>query len=509
MRRFAVLLAGIALLVPLVAVPAGPASAATSSLSVTVIGRDGHIGSGDVTAIRLADGWHYGVRGGHTVRLPAGRYDVFTDVFTKGDQSDTLSARRITVSGATKLTIDARHGHRVRATLSPAAPNGYQHTFLMSLCDTGLILGSAGFYTVSDALYVVGSGLRGIEFAFASIWEPIDKPGAAFLATARYRGGVPSGVSRTFRQSALATIAIRARTGPQTGTVQLGLQGYSADECVEENLQLFATGRLPLAVSAHVSAGSWSVAEDGQDYLAGRARTYRSGHRYRLTLNRAAWGPGGDLPFTSAWDRRLQVNTARMFTDPELRASAGARITFTLSGAGRTILHKTGAGEGTMLDPVLPGAGWYTLVASATRRPDHTLPAGMLSTRSSLRLHFYASPASGYQVRGYLTRFSPHGLDAANRATAGSHTTVHLLPQRGKPTDGSVRQLPDSVHRVRAWASTDGGRTWHRLSVRHTASGWSAVVHNPQSGYVSLRSTVTDTHGSASTTQVIRAYAVR
>ncbi|WAX57478.1 hypothetical protein M6B22_01620 [Jatrophihabitans cynanchi] len=45
--------------------------------------------------------------------------------------------------------------------------------------------------------------------------------------------------------------------------------------------------------------------------------------------------------------------------------------------------------------------------------------------------------------------------------------------------------------------------------MRHAASGWSAVVHNPQSGYVSLRSTVTDTHGSASTTQVIRAYAVR
>jgi hypothetical protein len=339
MRRFAVLLAGIALLVPLVAVPAGPASAATSSLTVTLIGRDGHVGSGDVTAIRLADGWHYGVRGGHTVRLPAGRYDVFTDVFTKGDRSDTLSARRITVSGATKLTIDARHGRRVRATLNPATPSDSSQFFQMSLCDSAVLLGDVAYSAHSDALYVIGSGQRSFEFAYASVWESNDPetPGVSFLASARYLGGIPNGASRTFRESALATLTVDARSGPESGTAQLSLIGYSADECVQQNLNLVAAGELPATFTARVSAGSWSIAEQAHNYIAGQPRSYRAGHHYRITLNRAAWGPGGELPYTSAWDRRLQVNTAKMFTDPELRASAGARITITRSGAGRTI----------------------------------------------------------------------------------------------------------------------------------------------------------------------------
>ena len=166
------------------------------------------------------------------------------------------------------------------------------------------------------------------------------------------------------------------------------------------------------------------------------------------------------------------------------------------------------ADDGT-LNPVLHAAGWYTLLEQATRHPDHRLPPGTLSTKASLRLRFYANPATSHLVRAYLTRVRPAGLDAANRAARASTTAVSLRPQRPAPHDDLVQQLSDSVRAVRAWASSDSGRTWHAVRVVHSGRTWTALVHNGASGTESLRATVTDTHGGAATTTVIDAYAVR
>jgi hypothetical protein len=64
------------------------------------------------------------------------------------------------------------------------------------------------------------------------------------------------------------------------------------------------------------------------------------------------------------------------------------------------------------------------------------------------------------------------------------------------------------VKRVQAWYSTDGGRTWHSVAVKHSGSSWTTVVTAPVSGRVSLRSEVTGSAGDITTTTVDNAYAV-
>lgn len=71
-----------------------------------------------------------------------------------------------------------------------------------------------------------------------------------------------------------------------------------------------------------------------------------------------------------------------------------------------------------------------------------------------------------------------------------------------------MRQLSDSVKSVQAWYTTDGGATWHAATAKPSGGNWTIAVHNPASGRVGLRSTVTDTHGDSSTTTVYNAYAM-
>ncbi|WP_235029339.1 hypothetical protein [Streptomyces sp. 3213.3] len=80
--------------------------------------------------------------------------------------------------------------------------------------------------------------------------------------------------------------------------------------------------------------------------------------------------------------------------------------------------------------------------------------------------------------------------------------------QRNGTGDSTIGRLSDSVKSVRAWYTTDNGSTWHAVTAKLSGGKWTTAVHNPTSGRVGLRSTVTDTHGDSSTTTVYNAYAV-
>jgi len=57
--------------------------------------------------------------------------------------------------------------------------------------------------------------------------------------------------------------------------------------------------------------------------------------------------------------------------------------------------------------------------------------------------------------------------------------------------------------------STDGGKTWHDATItRGTGGVWHAVVHDPASGFVSLRIGVYDKAGSSLQETIYRAYGV-
>jgi hypothetical protein len=123
-------------------------------------------------------------------------------------------------------------------------------------------------------------------------------------------------------------------------------------------------------------------------------------------------------------------------------------------------------------------------------------------------MRFSADPAKADQVRGCLTRFTPLLLSNANLAAPGAITTVDRRMQGTKPSDSEVHQLSDPVKKIDAWSSTDGGRTWHAVTVKQVRGTWRATVHDPKSGTVALRSQVTDSHEDTTTTTVVDAYGV-
>jgi hypothetical protein len=77
-----------------------------------------------------------------------------------------------------------------------------------------------------------------------------------------------------------------------------------------------------------------------------------------------------------------------------------------------------------------------------------------------------------------------------------------------RPGNPNVPTFSDTVKSVQVWASDNGGANWSKVTVKHTSGGWTAYVRNPASGFVTLRSEVTDTHGDTSTETIYRAYGV-
>lgn len=504
-----------AVLTPLILMSAPAASATTSgSLTLTTLDRNGKAVTSSAQAVNVRTGSVYNLTSGKAHSLPKGSYDVIVVVNTDGNDSGTLGAKAVTVSGTTKVTVDARQGDPVKASLSPSAGSGYSQTLTTDLCVPNSA--APGFLTsgTPGSLYVIPSSVSGVELAYSSTWVPDEEGtggGAGYLASARHTKGLPSGVSTTFHQSSLATVSLSARGGPETGAVSLQLNGDGGDECGWGTQVLSSDGTLPYTFTAHVPAGPTSITQIGQDVTYDLDHTYSAGKSYSLTLNHAAWGPGGQLPYTWGAGHRLYMNTAMMFSDSALPYAVGEKTAYKLTESGRTIESKTVTGFGqATVNPVIKTAGWYTLTASATRDPDpgRHLPSTALSTASTLSLHFYANPKTSDQARGYLTRFSPAGLNSDNQAKPGATTTVTLGMQRGKPNDDEVHQLTDTAEKVQAWASTDGGKTWRSVKVTHSGSTWTAAVPDPASGTVSLRSEVTDSHSDTSTTTVVNAYAV-
>jgi hypothetical protein len=509
MRRRSVFAAAAVALAPLLLFSAPPASAAApGSLAVTTIGRDGKPVVTGLYAANVTTFATYTLTSGRAKRLPKGRYDVIVDIWNSRDGTDTLAARRVTVAGAARATIDARHGRAVRAVLKPGPPRGYSQRFNVGLCVTDGYLPIEAWADRGN-LYVIPSALPSAELAYSSAWTPTDPNShdPRYLTTSAYTGGLPNGIAATVRRSSLATVNVTAYRGPVSGRAEIELADRSGDACASGAQTLDTDATLPYSYTVHVSPGSWQLSEAAQDYSSAQPHQYHAGKTYNVALNHAAWGPNWQLPYT--WAHQLYLNVTDMFADAHLPTGPGAVTTYRLSKAGKTLVARRVLSEGVTLNPRISAAGWYTLTETATRHPKHRLPAGTLSTRTGLNLHFYANPATNRQVRVYLTRFRPAGLNRDDQARPGANTTVALTPQRDQPADDDLTgRLADSVKTVQAWASTDRGRTWRVVRVRHAHGAWTAIVHDPRSGTVSLRSRITDTHGDTAMTSIIDAYGV-
>ena len=503
-----ILAVGFACLAVTLGVPAGPISAQAVSgpaLRVVTLDRHGHSVAGQVEVANLRDGRPYSFSGGRFHHVEPGTYEVVAAIGDAQDGSDTVGSALVTVSGRTTTTIDARRGRRVGAALAPAPSGAYDQFLVAEICAGNAMAAGGGR---PGSLFVIPSRRKREELGVSSQWNPSTpaRSRPVFLGASVYRGGVPAPVAPTYRQASLTSVTVSGRTGAEFGDVALSASQQGDDACAIDPRQLRTNLTLPYTVTLRMSAGRWSLWQDGTSHLFGPLRAYRSGHSYHVTVGAAAWGPDGNLPVTDQYGGTLAYTTIDMFADPHLPYGPDARVEYRLTHAGRVLVHRIYEPSEIMFPAKLPAAGWYGLTARATRVTERALPAGTLSLRSTVHLHFYADPTRTLHVRAFVTRFVPASLDAANR-TGARATWVWLRPLRG-PSDANAPRLPDRVRRVRAWASGDGGRTWRAVQVVHAGGRWRANVPNPRSGFVALRATVDDTHGGWATTTVYRAYRV-
>ncbi|MFC9928726.1 hypothetical protein [Streptomyces sp. NPDC127190] len=508
MRRTTAAASVVTVLAPLLLAGASTASAAGGSLTVTTLDRAGKPVFAQVAVYNTKTNDFRFIDSNKATSLPAGSYELVTTITDATGEASTVGGHNVTVSGTTKTTFDARQGRAVKVSLSPSPGSGYDHTVSAYVCATDNGPASMGTSAPAGELYVIPTGSKAYQLAYGTTYQPRSETGGDFwVASGMHAGGVPSGVSATLRQSALTALKVSARSGPDSGQARFSFD-YSSESggsCSWGPNSLIFERNLPNSFTAHLPAGQWQVSQQANDFVYGGWHSYAAGHTTSLTLGHAVWGPSGQLPYT--WYKQLYLGSFNMFADPTLTAGGTlAAGSVKLTHAGKTLYsQKYGPGQEIDGQPKLPGAGWYTLDTSARRG---SLPSGSLSTTASLSLHFYADPGKNQQIRDYITRFWPNALNSRNLAAPGSTTSVVLGMQRNGTNDGTITQLSDGVQSVRAWYTTDGGTTWHAATTKLSGGKWTMAVHNPGSGRVGLRSTVTDTHHDTSTTTVYNAYAI-
>jgi len=262
----------------------------------------------------------------------------------------------------------------------------------------------------------------------------------------------------------------------------------------------------------YVSAGSWTV--EAGAYRADWQSTHRlkAGHSYDTTFGAASWGPYQDFP--SVQGHSLDFFPLSPISDPNQSSSTCCDIgTISLSSGGR-LVKKAVLSEWRALRAFtvpISGTAWYTMRVSAQRRvPGKKVPADTLSPRDSLiwRFRVTSHPLTFLGlVPVTASRFVPEGLNQQNQAPAGSRTEVRV--QVIEPRAAGFRSPPrHAVRTVIVEVSFNDGKTWHAIAVTGHGTAWKATIDDPASGYVSLRSIVTDSAGDRTTETIYQAYAI-
>lgn len=520
-RRRSIAFTGVAALLSLAAA-GGAVQAASSSLTVTTLGRHGAKVATTITVVAVPSGQTYTVASGKRLSLPAGRYLAMTDIYesaANGLGTDTLGAQVVKVSGSTSVTLDARKGKAVKVSLDTPPDVTGPPRITAQVCagtvgDMPAAFGVAG-WNDAGSLYAIPNSSNLLQFGLLAQWSGHD----GYIAV-KNSTGIPTAPGGAFTRSKLATMRFSVRAGTQMASQNdTGLQAApKTDDCTTGLTAEVRDDEAPYSATVHVTPGTWQprddiIAGNGDDVGGGfpAARTLKAGQSFTQSFGRAAWSPQHYLPVT--WQKSVAFNPDSLIGDPDV-GTLGAdptKETVVLYKGSTTVKKQTLTSWGTSDDEFKAGirtAGWYRLTVDAHRyRPGITFPAGMLSSRVTLDWHFKADPAKSVVAPVFLTRFLPTGLNSHNQAAANSTTTVDVSAGRG--SQGSdLRFTKVTAKAVKVWSSADGGKTWKAATVRHSGSSWQATVHNPASGAVALRSEVTDAAGDRSVETVYRAYAI-
>ncbi|MFD5825260.1 S8 family serine peptidase [Lentzea sp. NPDC060358] len=324
-------------------------------------------------------------------------------------------------------------------------------------------------------------------------------------------GDIPANVTYRPRNSDLATVQATYRSAVDgTGyvTAFAGDGKYELESGLEST-----TTPVPRERTEYYSPATWTnsatVVAGGaaQDYAAA-TRTVKAGEKSTEDWGKSVIGPGvTGSPGMFAAEPHLAYRSGDEITArlPLFSDSAGHAGFAGPADTGDTVLH---AGGEEVARSGQPGTGRFTVPAATgeyrlTAEASRTAPGWPLSTKVSAEWGFRSGRTDSATPLPLLSvRFDPR-LDLANHAprSAPFPIPVRVERQAGAPGGGAE---PKQVE-----MSCDDGRTWQRVPLLRTGGGWTAVVRNPASGFVSLRAGAADQDGNTVTQTVIRAYPVR
>ncbi|MEE4543164.1 hypothetical protein V2S66_14445 [Streptomyces sp. V4-01] len=513
------LAAALAVVVPaVIAGTAGPAAAATGSLDVTMLDRQGQPFDVQVAAVPLdAPGAAAReVMSGSPAALPAGRYALLTRSFDGDPVHVTLGGRVVTVTdgATTAVTVDARQGRELKVDTDTGVSGGnHVQAIAGRVCVDGR---NTDDFAMSNAgqgmVFVIPNDDPHVALGYLSNWTPGgDSAGDAYAAA----GTVPlTGDPVTVPVASTGTVTATVLYGPSTqeASVVRLLPRPQGSGCEQNLYAPPEPGYVPFERVTRTTPGAWEFSDDSTGDYWRATTTVTSGGSTTLEFGRAVWGPVRYLPWVQKG--RLGFDTSGMVADPIVPGGDNTiNATATLYRDGKQVATGTGLGTSpsvkgpaTFTAPVTASAA-YTLKVHAFRHVDgESLPTGMMSTATDAAFSFHAGPTSNAVPPAFLTRFLPAGLDLYNRTMTGRATAIPLTLDR-TATRAGVPLWPSTVQQVEVFASTDGGRSWHPLTVTRTAAGWATSLPAQKADTeISLSARVTDTGGNQTVSTVYRAF---
>ncbi|WJK38794.1 S8 family serine peptidase [Solwaraspora sp. WMMA2056] len=468
----------------------------------------------------------YDPDGTATVRVPKGRYGLFSSIDEFDEDGDPLASAvlvqpEVNLTEEATVTLDARQSEPVSATVPQA--NARTDTVDVSVAfeaDAGALSVSASFPSF-DGVSTKNLGTEPASWLNSAIshhWYKPDGEGGfvdspyAYALGEMFSGTFPTGYQKDYQAAELARVR-QDFGGVKTGEVTDRLISATFDSPSLASFGSLTEVAVPGERIEWYSAEqvSWfsdlyfsNPTEDGWldlvSFLYEPARAYTAGGRHTDTWNLPPFGPA--MPATTSpygWVSRLGdeiVAEVPLFGDAAGHAGISTSVTE------RTALYRDGAlvdewdvgGFGYFVVP--PGQAEYRLETSATR------DVSDLATEVNLAWTFQSGRVNGddwRQLPVMVARPAPP-LDEAGNATAGAQVDIPVTIRRQTGVKVNLDALSVEV-------SYDDGTTWLPASVRADGRNWVATVQHPDSdGYVSLRIGAEDRQGSTFTQTVIHAY---
>jgi hypothetical protein len=494
-----------------------PAAAATMArIKVVGVDRNGHVIRAQPATLEAASGASYQVDG-NAIRIPTGTY-LIGGAVTTGSTSETLVVRQVRIARSETIRLSAVGGKLVRMSLTGLrVPPGEEQVNAclgtQTAAETPVSASGGG----DAAVYAVPFRSRDVGFSYLASW-----PGYAITGSSA--DGVPSHLSYQQRPGGLAKLTLNVRSGVNPATFNLwdiGPGNYYQVLCSPGQVSGQMTA--PFSVTQYVTPGVWTSNTDtlyvnssgeadftGFTYLV---RRLAAGHHYIQNFGAAVAGPAPIQP--SITGNIFQFTAYDLFDIPGFQGGdqCCARSTATLSRGSRKLWteHLNEWRGNIYVSRTVTRAGWYNFDVSASRlNPHGSEPADLLSPRATIDWHFYIRPVppAGNNVNFpvTVTTYEPRGLSMSNQALPDATTTVPFQIVRNGQNGNPTRQYP--FRTVRVLVSFNDGASWHQVAVSRHGGNWLAVVHDPGSGFVALRSIVTDSHGDSTTQTIYRAYAI-